>query len=153
MLPCGHGNVCESDLRALWQEARQSGAPFKCLQGCSLPNCPPIDKLPYNWSMISAGDALEDLLAARDSSHSILSGAAKRAAQLIDAVATGSSSVPVADVVHNAHAVYRSLTQSYRFGPLNLSPKPLCYRQPLCYLSPRSAKAAAPQMPRGEASQ
>ena len=135
MLPCGHGNVCESDLRALWQEARQSGAPFKCLQGCrspskthvlnrkaltfgcSLPNCPPIDKLPYNWSMISAGDALEDLLAARDSSHSILSGAAKRAAQLIDAVATGSSSVPVADVVHNAHAVYRSLTQSYRLDP------------------------------------
>ncbi len=117
VLPCGHGNVCDSDLRALWQEARQSGSPFKCLQGCSLPNCPPIDKLPYNWAMISAGDALEDLLAARDSSHSILSGAAKRAAQLIDAIATDSSSVPVADVIHNAHAIYRSLTQSYRSDP------------------------------------
>jgi hypothetical protein len=66
-------------------QAQQSGTPFKCpSQGCSLPrcepkiktgkqfnltppSCPPIDRLPHNWALISAGDAFEDLLAARDS--------------------------------------------------------------------------------------
>lgn len=112
-LPCGHGNVCDADLTTLWQQAQQSGTPFKCpSQGCSLPSCPPIDRLPHNWALISAGDAFEDLLAARDSAHSILSGAAKRAAQLVDVIA-GCSSVKSADVIHSAHAIYRSLTQSY----------------------------------------
>jgi hypothetical protein len=73
MLPCGHGNVCEQDLSALWRQAQQGGAQFKCpSQGCTIPNCPAIDKLPYNWAFISAGDSLEDLLAARESSSSIL---------------------------------------------------------------------------------
>ena len=46
-LPCGHGNVCEKDLAVIWRQ-QQQGRSFKCpSQGCNLPNCPPIDQLPY----------------------------------------------------------------------------------------------------------
>ena len=110
-LPCGHGNVCEKDLTAIWRQ--QQGQGFKCpSQGCNLPNCPPIDKLPLNWAFISAGDAFEDLLGARESASSSLSGPAKRAMQLVDSISGGSSSTPPADVIRCAHAVYSSLTQS-----------------------------------------
>ncbi len=66
----------------------------------------------YNWALISAGDTLEDLLAARHSSSTFLSGASKRAMQLVDSICDAGSA-SAADVVRSAHAVYCSLTQSY----------------------------------------
>jgi hypothetical protein len=47
VLPCGHGNVCEKDLTTLWKQAQHSHAQLKCpSQGCALPNCPSVDRLP-----------------------------------------------------------------------------------------------------------
>jgi hypothetical protein len=130
VLPCGHGNVCEKDLATLWRQAQHSHAPLKCpSQGCALPDCPSVDRLPYvpciiyaclfcnvcgryNWALISAGDTLEDLLAARRTSSTFLSGPSKRAMQLVDSICNATSS-SAAHVVHIAHAVYCSLTQSY----------------------------------------
>jgi hypothetical protein len=113
VLPCGHGNVCEKDLAALWKQAQQGGQRFKCpSQGCNLPDCPPVDALPVNWAFISAGDAFEDFLSARESSSSILSGPAKRAMQLVIS-ASDPSLVAAANVIRIANDVYCLLTQSY----------------------------------------
>jgi hypothetical protein len=47
VLPCGHGNVCEKDLTTLWKQAQHSHTQPKCpSQGCALPNCPSVDRLP-----------------------------------------------------------------------------------------------------------
>ena len=113
-LPCGHGNVCEKDLGVLWRQSQQNGSHFKCpSQGCSIPNCPPVDKLPYNWAFISAGDNVEDLIAAHGSSSPVLSGPSKRSLQIIDSMSGMSCDTCGRDVISNAHALYATLTQSF----------------------------------------
>ena len=53
----------------------------------------------YNWGLISAGDSLEDLLAALHASSTLLSRASKRAMQLVDSICdAGSASAAV--IVH-----------------------------------------------------
>ncbi len=110
-LPCGHGNVCEKDLQALWRQAKQTGTPFTCpSQGCALANCPAIDKLPYNWAFISAGDSMDDLRLASESCSGILSGPAKRAMQLVESTAGFTCRTPAADVITTAASVYSAFT-------------------------------------------